>query len=726
MDNLSNDQNLIIPSDVPIAIYELDLSTLKLKWANRYVSSLLGYSETELSELKVTDLLCGDSKEVFQANIQKAITSKQTHFSSEVQVKTKNGSTLWGLFNSKVIFAAGKPSAVLVFAQDITRRKKLEDALRLSEDKFAKAFLNSPYAVTLTRLSDGRVMEANESAIRLFGTNPEEAIGKESLGFWADPRDRTEFMIELSQKGSIHNREIFFLKKDGTSFPADMSSSIIIIHGEKYLLSILTDITERKNAEEALKESEKLYRTLFDNSEDGFMLLEPIFDEKGTPCDFLFLKLNSAYERMTGSKADDVLGKRASQAAPDLEREVIALSGEVCETGRSIRHEAFNRYSNKWFDSYFFPYAQGKVGILFRDVTERKKTEEALRLSKQRLNEIVESISDDLMVLDHNWNYLYANSQAGKILGLEPKEIVGRNFWELYPQNKGTYIETSLREAMDKGEIKRFELLGQYSERYKLITTYPSAEGIVLIATDITERRQLEKQLQDQERLAAIGSTAGMVGHDIRNPLQAIIGDLYLMRMELDSPLFQKESLLEEIGNIEKSISYINKIVADLQDYAKPLRPEYSEVEISEVMATVVEELAVPKEIEVSISTNTFRKLKTDPTFIRRILTNLINNAIQAMPKGGTLELASLAKQDSVVIYVSDSGVGIPEDVQPKLFTPMMTTKAKGQGLGLAVVKRLVEALGGKISFESQVGAGTKFLIELPTNIADRQTASWE
>ena len=177
-----------------------------------------------------------------------------------------------------------------------------------------------------------------------------------------------------------------------------------------------------------------------------------------------------------------------------------------------------------------------------------------------------------------------------------------------------------------------------------------------------------------------------------------------------------KADVAESLESIEQNISYINKIVADLQDYARPLRPEYAYVDISEVLTNVIKDAWIHNSIRVNISSNTFRKIRTEPTFIRRVLTNLVNNAIQAMPNGGELELTSLVREGKVFITVADTGVGIAEEVKLKLFTPMMTTKSKGQGLGLAVVKRLVESIGGKVNVESELGKGAKFIIELPTS----------
>ena len=132
------------------------------------------------------------------------------------------------------------------------------------------------------------------------------------------------------------------------------------------------------------------------------------------------------------------------------------------------------------------------------------------------------------------------------------------------------------------------------------------------------------------------------------------------------------------------------------------------------MLVKVFERIVVPDNIKLKVSVKGTVRFKTDATFMKRALTNLVNNAIQAMPDGGELGLTAYKEENGVVISVSDTGKGIPEDVKPNLFTPLMTTKAKGQGLGLAVVKRLVEGLNGQVSFESEEGKGTKFIIELP------------
>ena len=226
-------------------------------------------------------------------------------------------------------------------------------------------------------------------------------------------------------------------------------------------------------------------------------------------------------------------------------------------------------------------------------------------------------------------------------------------------------------------------------------------------------------QLRQAERLATIGQTAGMVGHDIRNPLQSIIGDLYLLKSDIEEITDEecKQSALETIEGINDNLSYINKIIADLQDYARQKAPRIQEIEIKEVIDKTFSTINVPENIQANYYVEPHAKLKADPAYIRRIITNLTINAIQAMPQGGklTIEATCQNEGETLQIIIADTGGGIPKEIQEKLFTPLFTTKSKGQGFGLAVVKKFIEELGGAISFESQLGKGTKFIVELPS-----------
>ena len=166
---------------------------------------------------------------------------------------------------------------------------------------------------------------------------------------------------------------------------------------------------------------------------------------------------------------------------------------------------------------------------------------------------------------------------------------------------------------------------------------------------------------------------------------------------------------------IEKNIDYINKIVSDLQDYAKTINPVTQETNLEALCKELLQGKDVPKNIKASCNVeSTAKTIMVDSTLLKRILGNLVSNAVQAMPNGGELTLMAHQEANEVIISVKDTGIGIPDKVKPKLFTPLFTTKSKGQGLGLAVVKRMVEALNGTVTFESIEGNGTTFIVRLP------------
>ena len=228
---------------------------------------------------------------------------------------------------------------------------------------------------------------------------------------------------------------------------------------------------------------------------------------------------------------------------------------------------------------------------------------------------------------------------------------------------------------------------------------------------------QRANQLKDAERFAAIVQSAGMVGHDIRNPLQAITGNIFLAKNELLTipNCDEKTNLIESLDEIEKNVAYINKIVQDLQDFARPVHPVAREVNLQRLIDEVITKSNLPTNV------NTYFKIQeglesvsTDNDLLKRILINLVTNAVQAMPDGGTISVVACRFFDGVNITVQDTGKGIPEEIRSKIFAPLFTTKSKGQGFGLAVVKRMTEALGGNVTFESETGKGTAFIVHLP------------
>jgi signal transduction histidine kinase len=244
---------------------------------------------------------------------------------------------------------------------------------------------------------------------------------------------------------------------------------------------------------------------------------------------------------------------------------------------------------------------------------------------------------------------------------------------------------------------------------YKLYSDYLEE----LINEKTRELKETQDNLLKSQRFAVIGEAAAMVGHDLRNPLQAIVNVLYLAGMKLESsPNKELEELLDIVRD---QVEYMNKIVSDLQDFSRPVKPKLGEIESRQLLDETLLAIRIPDNIKVSINIDkNTNEIFADSYLLKRVLTNLTNNAIQAMPNGGKLSIIVSSTAGNVLVKFKDTGAGISKEDMEKLFQPLFTTKAKGQGLGLAVCKRLVEAHNGTITVESELGKGSIFTIQIP------------
>ena len=368
-----------------------------------------------------------------------------------------------------------------------------------------------------------------------------------------------------------------------------------------------------------------------------------------------------------------------------------------------------------------------------------------LKDRNQRLNELnddlanlMDNVDTAVVLVDNDFKIKRSTDSAQKLLRLMPADF-NHQITDLRLGIPIKELEKWLFNVTNKLEIVRNEIETERGYWYQIrirpyLTSNKKVGGAVISLADITEMKELEdekkyytenleQQVKDQTRklvesesLAAIGKTAGMVGHDIRNPLQAIEGELYLARQELDVlPNSEaRNNLRESIDTIQERLIYINKIIVDLQDYARAPAPNLKIVDLKKLVKTVVSEVPVPEIVNVSISIESdFPKLKADEVFLERILLNLIMNSLQAMPKGGNLTIKAVHEDNEAAISVIDTGTGISDDAKKNLFAPLFTTKSKGQGFGLAVVKKLTEAMDGTISFEGEshasAGKGAKY-----------------
>jgi len=527
----------------------------------------------------------------------------------------------------------------------------------------------------------------------------------------------------------------------------EISSSLVTYQGKQAILSIARNITERKQMEKVLGESEEKYRTQFEEALDAIFVADA---ETG-----IIIDCNRAATKLVGREKSEIIGNhqrilhppevikgkfsktskqhRKEKEGQVLETQVITKNGEIKDV--AIKANVLELRGKKLI--------QG----IFRDITEGKSMEERLLESEERLRNLYESIPDSLAVfVGREGHLLEYNKAFKKRTGYTDEELKDKTFLDfVYPDDRAMILKKyrtrypeeelplvfELREINKKGEALPTEVsVSTYKKKGRVI-------GIEVMHRDITKRKEMEKKLQEYaahleemveertkelkevheqllkaERLAAIGELAAMVGHDLRNPLTGIAGATYYLKRKLGSKTKKKTREMLEL--IEKDIEHSNKIISDLLEYSRELRLELAETTPKTIVEEAFSLVEVPKNIQVLDSTQSEPKVKVDMEKIKRVFANLIKNAIEAMPKGGKLTLKSKETNGRLEIAFTDTGVGIPKNNLEKIGKPLFTTKSKGIGLGLSICKRIVEAHRGNISVESTVGKGTTFTVTIP------------
>ena len=638
-------------------------------------------------------------------------------------------------------------------------------ALSESEQRWETTLSSIGDAVIATDML-GKIKFMNGVAEKLTGWTLVEAAGRPIKEVFNIINEFTRKIVDdpvtkVLEKGTIVGlaNHTLLVRKDRTEIAIDDSGAPIRRKDGKTtgVVLIFRDITERKKAEEALSASEERYRHLVQFAPTGIYEV----DFTGPR----FISVNDAMCEMSGYPRDELLDKNPFDLlAPESQilfkqRIGKALAGE--KIPENVEYKVITKAGQElWATLNIKLVSQNGrfcgAQVVAHDLTERKKAEEAIRQNEQTFLKLIESSPFGIYVVNSQFRIEHMNkgSQNGAFRNVRP--VIGRDFSEamhiLWPETIASEILSHFRQTLETGkpyysppfvkprhDVKIVEAYEWELQRTKL----PNGEfGVICYYYDSTKLRETErklneaqaqlkehtknlerlveertKQLKDSERLAAIGATAGMVGHDIRNPLQSIISDVFLAKTELASipDSEEKKNALESMVEIEKNIDYINKIVQDLQDYARPLNPKIEESDLKSIVEAFITKNGLPKNIKVDIKiTDKARRIRADSYYLTRILFNLVTNAVQAMPRGGKLTIGAYKEANDTILTVKDTGVGIPQEIRDKMFTLMFTTKSKGQGFGLPVVKRMTESLGGTVTFESTERKGTTFTIRLP------------
>ena len=651
----------------------------------------------------------------------------------ELKMKTKSGPQLDVLLSVEPIELDGVPH-LLAAAVDITNRKQAAEALRQSEEKFSKVFRASPNSIVITEEESGILVDANDAFFAVTGYSREEALGRRTPDLvWPRPEQRDALLAKLDAQGRVRGEEVELLTKSGRIRYSLVSIERIELGGRRYLLSEGLDITDRKQATEALRESEERFRRLVQDMSIGVALLDS---------DGRVLHANTAAREilaMSDAEANDPLLwqrglfglKEDGTPYPNEERPIL----KAVRTGTTLRNflvgvPARGRPEPRWALANVDPQRNpdGTIRnfiVWFSDVTEQRRADEQLRL----LAQAVKSTTEMITITDRDGRFTFVNRAFLEKTGYTEEEVIGSTVALIASSRNPPGLEQDIRAATAgggwKGELYNRRKDG--SEFMIALTTaqVKDAKGNVIalmgVASDITERRRLQESLRRSETMSALGSVVAGVAHEVRNPLFGISAtvDAFEARFGADPTQARyTKTLRQEVGRL-------TKLMQDLLEYGKPPRLEVTVAAVAPVVhRAVAASAALAEQTGVWIREELPEDLPAvpmDQSRIQQVFQNLIDNAIQHTPRGKSVTISAKrgdsrggGAHEMLEIMVADQGPGFRDEDLPRLFEPFFTRRRGGTGLGLSIVHRILDQHDGEIVARNGTAGGAVITVRLP------------
>jgi PAS domain S-box-containing protein len=688
----SEEKFRVISASAMDAIILVDVKG-RISYWNPAAQRIFGYTNEEVSGKNVFNLIVPKH---FHKDIHKALErlQKTGHYplmgkEIEFAAKSKDGKEFPAELSLSALQIKGQWNAVGI-VRDITERKRMEHALKEDEEKYrgiSKKLetLMKSSAVMLRTMDMRKRLKTVAEAVR------EQGWKRVVISLRDENLNTTDVVT-----AGLTPKEEQYLK--GHQAPGHVWGKRLSSMFERYRLGEFY----------YLPWSDPLVQEQFKYALTSKVPKEDTVD--WNPDDLLYIPLRLPSGQVVGimSMDDPADGRRPTKEslAP---LELFAHQAAVAvESARLIQQ--LNVAKNQ-LEEY--------TNHLEEKVKERTKN---LKESEEKLRSIFAASPDAITATDLEAKIIECNEQSVKMHGYSSKkELIGKSALALISTKDRQKAIENMKKAFEQGSIKNVEYAfvtkdGREFPAELSATVIKDASGkaigFVAMTKDITARKQMEQQLFKSERLAAIGELAAMIGHDLRNPLTGITGAAYYLKTKFGKRMDVKAKEMLEI--IEKDIEYSNKIINDLLEYSRELKLELIGTTPKSIMRETLPLVTVPENIRVVNLTKNKPRMKADVEKMKRTFANMIKNAFDAMPIGGTLTIRSRKVNANVQIVFSDTGVGMSKQVLDKLWRPLFTTKAKGMGFGLPICKRIVEAHGGKISVETTVGKGTTFTIIVP------------
>jgi two-component system, cell cycle sensor histidine kinase and response regulator CckA len=741
-------ENVIETANAIVVVLESDG---KITTFNRFAEGLTGYRKNEVLGQKWVDLFVAqDEKNAISEVHERVLEDSPEASTHENFIITKHGEKrLISWNNHSIRNNQGEVIGAIAIGLDITEQKQAQEGLAIFK-RLAEACAQGMGMADL----EGRIVYCNDALCQTFFGEKEakNAYGKHVSCYYdeASAQKLQEQILPLVQDTGRWTGEIPLVSAEGEVTEA--IQSIFLIRNDKgepsYLANIVTDIGEQKRARKALKQSEQKYRSLFDNMLDGFAYHRIIVDEDDQPLDYEFLEINDAFERLTGLKRQEVIGKKVTDVIPgirDSDFDWIKAYGEVALQGTHRRFEQPSPELDRWYSISAYSPHQGYFAATFEDVTDKKRAEMALKESEEQVRLLLDSTAEAIYGLDLEGNCTFCNPACLKILGYEhDRQLLGQNMHRLIHHTRPDGSAYPIAECQicktfqyGQGVHVDDEVLwrsngSSFPTEYRSYPVRRAGDivGSVVTFLDITERIEAERRAEQHQtelahvsRLSTLGEMASGLAHEINQPLASILShaDLCLSTIKADqSQIGALAEHLEEIGN---QAELAGEVVRRIRGFSRKQSPEPSHCHINEIVNEAVGLIQWEARREgIDIRTELTQSpavVCADRVQLEQVILNLARNGLEAMQEtdADTRELVietQITADMYVELTVQDSGRGIPEHIEATMFDPFSTSKSQGLGLGLAIGESIIREHQGRLRLVSSDSSGTTMAFELP------------
>jgi PAS domain S-box-containing protein len=710
----------------------IDFETGMIVDVNPFLIKMLDYSKKDFLKKYLWEVGVFKDIAASKANFKTLQEKRYVRF-EDLPLETKTGKKINVEFVTNA-YKVDNETVIQCNIRDITDRKRIEKSLFQSEEKFHKIFKVTPYCIAITNFEDGRFIDINESFILTMGFTRKEILTNSSLeiNLWVKRSDREQMISELSQGHVVVNREFLFRKKNGEIITILFSAQIIQLNDQTCIISSIVDITKQKITEKLLIEKNQMFNQVIET-----IPVRIFWKDKNLN----FLGCNSLFAKDSGKKnASEIIGHNDFELG--WEREGKLYQGDdrqVITSGKSkINYEEpqYRNGKNTWLQTSKVPLRNSNneiIGVLgmYTDITEHKRTEQLINETKNRDEAMLGSIGDGVFATDIDGKIILFNRMTEQMTGITAADAIGKHYRQIVnfvKESDGQPSNDFISEAIENNKIT--EMANHVVLVRKDGSNIPVADsaapikgfegkiiGCVVVFHDVTKEREIDKAKTEFVSLAS---------HQLRTPLSTINWYCEMLLSEDVGKLKPKQrQYSQEVYHAsQRMVSLVNGLlnVSRLEMGTFSVDPKL--INVTQIAKTCLKDLRpqiLKKKLVISQKYNKgISSIKVDSKLLTIILQNFLSNSVKYTKNNGKIGLTISKEKNIITIAVSDTGIGIPKnqqkDIWEKLFRAdnAKRTDPDGSGLGLYIVKKIVDYIGGKVWFKPNKNRGTIFYASFP------------